>query len=124
MDNKPDFESTSAFMKRKAPGVAWLPKALQEYMTPTAVAAVAIAAITAISSMVKIYHDLETTEKELTQAQITIGALNKEREESHTDIRVLTSQVNELSDRVDKIESWKDRIEGIADSPPHARRHK
>lgn len=118
-DEHTDFGATTAVIVRK----------VRKYLTPSTVWG-AIATLTiAIGYVINAQHDISHLKE-------TVAKLELERKESgasrdsdrqvlnkiDTQLAVMGSKLDSIADEVDRQREWRERIEGIAESPPHAAR--
>jgi hypothetical protein len=115
-----DFESTTQILARRAPGLAWLPAAFRNHLTPTAVWSAIGALAIAIGYVINAQHELHT-------ARNDIAALQKQTE-ILTDIKshlaVMDNKLDTIALEVDRQRQWRERIESVAETPPHSRNKK
>lgn len=124
-DEKPDFGSTTSVLIERAPGLAWLPRALRQRLTPAALGSAVTALAIAIGYVVNAQHDIRNAQRDIRQLHDTVGDLQRQSDLLHkidTQLAVMSDQIGNIADKVDRQEQWRDKIEGIAEAPPHARR--
>lgn len=124
-DEKIDFESTTAMLKRRAPGLAWLPSILRERFTPAALGSAITALVVAITYVVNAQHELHHTQETVQRLQDSISGLEKERDvlrDIHEQLAVMATKVDNITTEVDKQREWRERIETVAEEQPRARR--
>lgn len=127
MDEQPDFDSTGAFLRKHAPGLAWLPAVLRKQLTPAALWSAITALAIAISWLVNAQHDIVRLKESVVDFQKERDDFQKEREVLHeidTRLAVMSGKVDNIATEVDRQREWRDRIEGIAEAPPHARKRR
>jgi hypothetical protein len=125
MDKHHDFESTTAILRRRAPGLAWLPSALRQRLTPAALGSAVAALAIAIGYVLNAQHDIHNAQNDVHRLQESVTSLEKERDLLHkidTQLAVMSSKVDGIATEVDRQREWRERIESVAESPPHARR--
>ena len=125
MDEKPDYGSTTSVLARRAPGFAWLPVALRQRLTPAALGSAVAALAVAITYVVNAQHDIRNAQNDVRRLQESVAGLEQERIVLHkidTQLAVMGDKIDNIAAKVDRQEQWRDRIEEVADSPPHARR--
>jgi cell division protein FtsB len=120
VEEKPDFESTTAVLARRAPGLAWLPNFLRQRLTPaalsSAIGALVLGLWIAITWIVSVRH-----------MQETVASLERERDLLHninTQLQVMNSKVDGIATEVDRQRQWRERIESEAEAPPHPRKRR
>jgi hypothetical protein len=119
MDEKTDWESTTAVLERRAPGLAWLPTALRQRLTPAALGSAITALVIAIAYVVSAQHDIHNLQKDVAETQKQLDLLRK----IDTALAVMNSKVDGIAAEVDRQREWRERIESVAEElPPHARR--
>lgn len=123
-ENK-DFESTTAVLRRRAPGFAWLPAVLRRRLTPAALGSALTGLVVTIGYVVSAQHDLRTAQHDIGKLNETVTDLQKQSDLLHkidTQIAVMNSKIDVIADEVNRQREWRDRIENAAELPPHARR--
>lgn len=109
-----DFSATSRIKLR------WL-LPFRNYLTP----AILWTAIAGICSVLFISITwLVTTQSDIKELRGKVTDLNGQAELLHkidTQLAVMNSKMDDIAAEVDRQREWRDRIEGIADLPPHAR---
>lgn len=119
-----DFMSTTQVVARRAPGLAWL-LPFRKYLTPATLWSAVVALAIAIWYVVAAQHDLHTAQADIKRHDESIATLQRQSDilnEIKTQIAVMGAKVDTIADEVDRQREWRDRIEGIAESPPHAHR--
>ena len=122
MSDKPDFGATAA-VRKYAPGLAWL-LPFRNILTPSALwAAIGMLTI-AIASVVNAQLDIR-------RHQESIVGLQQERTQDRellqnisTQLAVMSSRIGDIALEVDRQREWRERIEDVAEAPPHARKHR
>lgn len=120
MAEKRDWESTTAVLARRAPGLAWLPVALRKHLTPAALGSAVTALAISIAYVLNAQHSLH-------QLQDTVGEQGKQLELLHkidTDVAVMSNSIAAIAAEVQRQREWRERIEDVAETGPHARRRK
>lgn len=120
MAEKRDFESTTQVLARRAPGLAWLPVAMRKHFTPAALGSAVTALGISIAYVLNAQHAIH-------ELQSTVGEQGKQLELLHkidTDVAVMSNSIAAIAAEVDRQREWRDRIEDVAESGPHGRRHK
>jgi hypothetical protein len=125
VSDKPDFESTTAILKRRAPGLAWIPKVVRDNLSPTALWSAIGALVIAIGYVLNAQHSInalkdsvEESKKSVTELQAQLNLLHK----IDTQIAVMSNKVDTIAAEVDRQREWRERIEDLAErTPPHAR---
>lgn len=120
MEKESDFESTTAVLARRAPGLAWLPTFLRQRLTPAAlwgaIGALVMGLWISITWIVSVHH-----------MQETVASLERERDLLHninTQLQVMNNKVDGIATEVDHQRQWRERIESEAEAPPRPRRRK
>jgi hypothetical protein len=128
MDEKPkDWESTTSVLARRAPGLAWLPNILRERFTVTGLVTAVTALVATVAYILNAQHEIHEAKEGLRMQQNSITDLEKDRDvlrKIDTQLEVMGAKVDGIADEVDQQRQWRNRIEGIAESPPHARKRK
>jgi len=120
-----DWESTTAVLARRAPGLAWLPSALRQRLTPAALGSAVTALAIAIAYVVNAQHDIHNAQRDIHQLNDTVTDLQKQADVLHkidTQLAVMNSKVDNIADEVDRQREWRERIESVAEMGPHAKR--
>jgi hypothetical protein len=126
-DDQRDWESTTAVLARRAPGLAWLPSAIRQRLTPAALGSAVTALAIAIAYVVNAQHDIHNAQNDVHRLQESVASLEQERDVLHkidTQLAVMNSKVDTIADEVDRQREWREGIEREAEAPPHARRRK
>jgi septal ring factor EnvC (AmiA/AmiB activator) len=120
-----DHESTTGIYKRV--GLAWLPRALRGRLTPATLGSAVVALAIAIGYVLTAQHDLRTAQHDIDRQSRSIDELQQQLELLHnhdTQIAVMNSKLDDMSTEVDRQRERWERIEGIAELPPHPRRRR
>jgi hypothetical protein len=127
VEEKPDFGSTTQILKERAPGFAWLPRVLRERLTPAVLGSAVTALAIAIAYVVNAQHDIRNAQRDIRQLHDTVGDLQRQSDLLHkidTQLAVMGAKVDDIANEVDRQREWREKIEGMAELPPHARRRK
>lgn len=116
-------ETDTGVFKRAFSDLAWL-LPFRKYLTPSALwIAIGILASGIIFVGKRVYT--------VDQHQESITGLQQERQQDRellqkidTQIAVMGSKVDNIANEVDRQREWRERIEDVAEAPPHARRRK
>jgi cob(I)alamin adenosyltransferase len=115
VDETPDYGSTTAVVAR----------VVRKHLTPATVWG-AIGTLTlAIGYVLNAQHDLARLKESMAESKRTVADLQQQLAalpKNDTQMAVLSGKVDAFGDEVDRLREWRDRIEGIAETPPHARR--
>lgn len=118
MDDKPDFASTTAVIayvrKRITPRILW--SAIGALVTALMVC------ITWIVTTQSAIHELNDHDAELRRAMVELKAQVEVLHEIHTQLAVMAGKMDSIADEVERQREWREKIEGVAELPPHARR--
>lgn len=124
MPDKPDFESTTSFLKRRAPGLAWIPKVVRDNLSPKALGGAIAALVVAIGYVLTAQHNIgaakdaaEEAKRSVTDLQQKLSVLN----EIDKKLAVMSNKVDTIAADVDRLRGWQERVEEVAERPPHAR---
>jgi hypothetical protein len=123
---KPDFESTTQVLARRAPGLAWL-LPFRKYLTPATLWGAVVALSVAIWYVVAAQHDLHSAQADIRRHDESIAALQRQGDilnEIKTQVAVMNGKMDSIAAEVDRQREWRERIEDVAEAPPHARRRK
>lgn len=118
--HKKDWETTTAILERRAPGLAWLPVAVRKHLTPAALGSAVTALAIAIGYVLNAQHAIH-------ELQRTVGEQGKQLELLHkidTDVAVMSNSVAAIAAEVGRQREWRERIEDLAESGPHSKRRK
>ena len=131
MDEKEDLGSTTAVYEKV--GLGWLPRALRNRLTPgrvgSAIAGLSIAIWYVVNDRHDVIHLKETVtrlEQELANKQAA-EEREQDRELLHkleTAVDVMNAKWDDMQAEVNRQRERWDRVEQVADSPPHARRRR
>jgi hypothetical protein len=123
-----DTESTTVVLKRIAPGYAWLPRALRERLTPLAlysVIATAVGAIViAVTSWVTTQSTIHRLEENATESAADRKEVRDLLQTIQTGQALMGKDIRSITDEVGRQREWREKIEGVAELPPHARKRK
>lgn len=115
-----DYLSTTQIVtyvrKRVTPTILW-----------SAIGALVTALVVAITWLVTTQSDIHQLKEAETESKKSVADIRQQLDLLHkidTQLAVMSSQINSIADEVDRQREWRDKIEGIAESPPHARRRK
>jgi TolA-binding protein len=119
---KIDFESTTAMLARRAPGFAWLPKAMRSHFTPGALwTAVSVIAV-AIAYVVNAQHDIHRHQESIAALQEARTSDRELLQKIDTQLAVLNTKIGDMANEVERQREWRERIEDVAEAPPRAAR--
>lgn len=115
-----NFGSTTAVIayvrRRVTPTVLW-----------SAIGALVTALVVSITWLVTMQSDVRQLKEGVSESKKSVADIRQQLDLLHkidTQLAVMGGQINSIADEVDRQREWRDRIEGIAESPPHARRRK
>lgn len=115
MNEEPDFGSTTAV-------VAWV----RRRITPGAVWTGLVAFVSALVIAVGWWHATQTNIKSLQEFKTKQEARDEARaadlQKIDTQLAVMNSKIGDIATEVDRQREWRERIEDVAEAPPHARR--
>lgn len=124
-DDNHDWETTTAVLARRAPGFAWLPRALRERLTPAALWSAITALAIAVTWLINAQHDIHQLKESSAESQKSVADLRQQLDILHkidTQLAVMNTKVDGIASEVDRQRQWRERIEDAAEAPPHARR--
>jgi hypothetical protein len=124
LSDHPDWESTTGVIARRAPGLAWL-LPFRGYLTPSALWAAIGGLVIAIGYVINAQHELHNAQNDIRRHDESIGALQKQSDllnEIRAEQAGMKSQLNDITEEMKRQRDWRDRIEQVAEAPPHARR--
>jgi hypothetical protein len=113
-----DHESTTTILKRLAPGVSWLPRAVRERLTPAAL-------WSALSAVVVAVVVVANAERDISRLKENVTALENQREllvQINTQLAVMSDKVSNIDSEVQQQRAWRERIEEQAEVPIKRRR--
>lgn len=119
-EKRTSWESTTQVLARRAPGLAWLPVAMRKHFTPAAFGSAVTALAIAIGYVLNAQHAIH-------QLQETVAEQGKSLELLHkidTDVAVMSNSVGAIAAEVQRQREWRERIEDVAETGPHAHRRK
>lgn len=125
MDQKPDFETATATLKRVAPGLAWLPVALRQRLTPAALGSAIVALGISITWLVTAQADIRYLKESSAESKKSVADLSQQIDLLHkidTQLAVMNSKVDDIANEVDRQREWRERVESVAEELPRARR--
>lgn len=122
MDEQSDFETTTAVLARRAPGLAWLPAALRQRLTPAALWSAISALAIAVAWLVNAQHDISRLKESVTEMRHDRQQDSDLLHKIDTQLAVMNSKMDGIATEVDRQREWRERIEDVAEAPPHARR--
>lgn len=129
MDEKEDLGSTTAVYEKV--GLGWLPRFLRNRLNPatigSAIAALSIAIWYVVNDRHEVLHLKETVAKLEQEHNKSATEREQDRELLHkidTAVDVLKSEIDDNRSEVDRQRERWERIEGIAENPPHARKRR
>jgi hypothetical protein len=126
VEEKPDIGGTTAVYEKV--GLAWLPRFLRGRLTPAAMGSAITALCIAIWYVLNAQHDIRNAQRDIRQLHDTVGDLQRQSDLLHkidTQLAVMGSKVDDIANEVDRQRAWREKIEGVAELPPHASsRHK
>lgn len=120
MEEKPDFESTTQVLARRAPGLAWLPSFLRQRLTPAALWSAVIALVVAVAWVLNALNNIRLLQE-------SVKSLEQERDLLHkidNSLAAMSSKVDGIAAEVDHQRQWRESIEREAESPPHPRKRR
>jgi peptidoglycan hydrolase CwlO-like protein len=119
-DDKPDFGNTTAVIayvrKRLTPTVAW-----------SAIGALVTALVVSTTWIKTTQSDIRHLEDAVAESKKSVADIRQQLDilnKIDTQIAVMNGKVDNIADEVDRQREWRERIEGIAESPPHARKRR
>jgi hypothetical protein len=133
VEDKPDEGSTTAVYEKV--GLGWLPRGLRGHLTPAALGSALSALCITIWYVVSDRHEVvyvkETVvkleEKLEEERKVSAAEREQDRELLHkleTAVDVMKSENDDRDRELDRERAWRERIQGIAETPPHARRRR
>lgn len=125
-DEKPDFGSTTA-VNQYAPGLAWIPRVVRDKLNPAALGSAITALAIAIGYVVNAQHDISRLKESVAESRKSMDDMHQKLDilqDIKTQLAVMGSQLNGISDEVDRQREWRSHIEDAAESGPHAKRHR
>ena len=123
-EEKEKWESTTAILARRAPGLAWIPAPLRKHFTPAALWAAITTLAVAIAYVVNAQSDIHKHQESITELQATRKEDRELLETISTQLAVLNSKIEDIDTEVERQREWRERIEDVAEAPPHARKHR
>jgi hypothetical protein len=128
---KPTWETTTQVLARRAPGLAWIPRAVRQYLTPAALFSAVSGLAISIGAVVNAHQDIhrlkDTVADQGTQLELLhqldkrVAVMSNSMADGAAEVnRQLADVAKELSNQ----REWRERIETEAESGPHGRRRK
>jgi hypothetical protein len=121
-----DWAGTTAVLELRAPGFAWLPRALRQRLTPAALWSAITALAVAVTWLVNAQHDIHQLKASSAESQKALANMRQQLDILHkidTQLAVMNNKVDGIATEVDRQREWRERIESVAEElPPHARR--
>lgn len=112
-----DFSATARIQLR------WL-LPFRNYLTPSALWAAIVALAIAIGYVVHAQVNLNSHQESIDELKKSIAKLVEQSQDTRTDVASIKATVGDMKDEQDhQRERW-ERIDSVAESPPHARRRK
>jgi len=124
-EQKPDFGSTTTVLEKV--GLGWLPRGLRGHLTPAALGSALTALCIAIGYVVNAQHDFRNAQRDIRQLHDTVGDLQRQSDLLHkidTRLAVMSAKVDDIANEVDRQRKWREKIEDVAENPPHPRKRK
>lgn len=119
MAEKPDFGSTTAVVayvrKRLTPTVLW-----------SAIGALVTALVVSITWLVTTQSDIHQLKDTVAESKKSVADMQQKfdlLQDIKTQLAVMNSKMDGIATEVDRQREWRERIEDVAEAPPHARRH-
>lgn len=129
MDKPHEFETTTAMLARRAPGFAWLPSVLRKRLSPAALWGAIAALAAAIGYVANAQHDINRHQESIAELQAGREQDRVSREHDRellqkidTQLAVVNSKIGDIATEQDRQREWRERIEDVAEQPPHPRR--
>jgi hypothetical protein len=117
---KIDFETTTAMLARRAPGLAWLPNAMRKKFSPAGLwSAVSVLAV-GTAYVVSAQHDIHRHQESIAALQANRLQDQALLQKIDTNLAVLNTKIGDMAAEVDRQREWRERIEDVAEAPPHA----
>lgn len=117
-DEKPDFMSTTQVFI----------KVLSKKITPAAlwsvIGALVTALVVAITWLVTMQSDVHQLKESAAESKKSVADIRQQLEPLHqidTALAVMNNKLDSIATEQDRQRAWRERIEDVADSPPHAR---
>ena len=102
------------------PQLAWLVP-FRNYLTPSALWAAIGALAFGIGYVVNAQHDLHRHQESITDLQADRNQDRELLQKIDTQLAVMNSKIGDIATEVDRQREWRERIEDVAEAPPHAR---
>jgi len=112
-----DFGSTTAVIayvrRRITPAVLW-----------SAIGTLITALGVAITWLINTQGDIHRLKESVIEARAEHQQDSEVLHKIDTHLAVIDSKMDNIAEEMDSVNRWRDRIEDVADSPPHARRRR
>jgi hypothetical protein len=95
------------------------------HLTPAALWSAIVTLAVAIGYVVNAQHDIRNAQRDIRQLHDTVGDLQRQSDLLHkidTQLAVMGAKVDDIANEVDRQREWREKIEDVAELPPHARR--
>lgn len=122
--DKPNWESTTSVLARRAPGFAWLPPVLRKKLTPAALWTAIGVLTAAIGYVANAQHDIHRHQESIVELQASRQQDRELLQKIDTQLAVMNSKIGDIATEVDRQREWREKIEDVAEAPPHARRRR
>lgn len=127
MEEKIDYGATNRFLIKHAPELA----VARKYITPATLGSAITGFAIVISLLVNAQRDLRTAQSDIQDLKETVGGLVKKvdteintEKQNDVPVAVTASRVEGIENDVARLQQWQDRVNGIAETPSHARRRR
>lgn len=118
--NAEDYGSTTAVIayvrKRLTPTVLW-----------SAIGGLVTALAISVSWLVTTQSDIHQLKETVAESKHAVTDMQQKLDllqDIKTQLAVMNGKVDSIADEVDRQREWRERIEGIAEAPPHAARRR
>lgn len=94
----------------------------RNYLTPSALWAAVTALAIAIGYVASAQHDLGRLKEESIHQEAQANLQSELLHKIDTQLAVMDAKVDTIANEVDRQREWREKIEDVAEAPPHARR--
>lgn len=106
-------------------GFDWMPRFLRGRLTPMSVASAIGSLAIAIAWVLDARHDLSDAEADIKRLQTAVAESAQDRlrlSSIEANASALKAKVDDSETQVERLQDWHDKIEELAEAPPHARK--
>jgi uncharacterized protein HemX len=117
-------ESTTVILKKIAPGLAWLPKAVRDRLTPASVWSVLAALTIGIGFVINAHQEIRHHDEAIAELKKSRDDMRASRDADHellsridTRLAVMETKIDAANKQLDSQSAWRAKIEDGAEIP-------